>query len=142
MAACDRYRGNKARVKAFVLVMRYSGLRIGDTVTLRRDRLKDSKLLLYTAKTGTPVYIPLPPVVVEALNAIAPFVRHESSLKGRRAGPASVPRGAVPSLTAGTVAPAVAHAYSVRRAAIGSTRSTRRTGTRHASMHTPNINTV
>jgi site-specific recombinase XerD len=70
LAACDRYRGNKARVKAFVLVMRYSGLRIGDTVALRRDRLKDSKLLLYTAKTGTPVYIPLPATVVDALNAI------------------------------------------------------------------------
>lgn len=70
LAACDRYRGNKARVRAFVLVMRYSGLRIGDTVALRRDRLNDSKLLLYTAKTGTPVYIPLPPVVVQALSAI------------------------------------------------------------------------
>ena len=70
LAACDRYRGNKARVKAFVLVMRYSGLRIGDTVTLRRDRIRDGKLLLYTAKTGTPVYIPLPPVVVAALTVI------------------------------------------------------------------------
>lgn len=70
LAACDRYRGNKPRVKAFVLTMRYSGLRIGDTVTLRRDRLRDGKLLLYTAKTGTPVYIPLPPVLIEALAAI------------------------------------------------------------------------
>jgi integrase/recombinase XerD len=70
LGACDRYRGNRPRVKAFVLVMRYSGLRIGDTVTLRPERLKDSKLLLYTAKTGTPVYIPLPPRVVDALTVI------------------------------------------------------------------------
>lgn len=28
------------------------------------------KLFLYTAKTGTPVYIPLPEVVVKALNAV------------------------------------------------------------------------
>ena len=70
VAACDRYRGHKARVKAFVLVMRYAGLRIGDTVTLGRDRLTGNKLFLYTAKTGTPVYIPLPPMVVDALNAV------------------------------------------------------------------------
>lgn len=70
LAACDKYPGRKTRVKAFVLVMRYSGLRIGDTVTLRRDRLKANKLFLYTAKTGTPVYIPLPEVAVNALNAV------------------------------------------------------------------------
>jgi integrase/recombinase XerD len=70
LAACDRYRGNRLRVKAFVLLMRYAGLRIGDTVTLKPERLKENKLLLYTAKTGTPVYIPLPPTVVEALKAI------------------------------------------------------------------------
>jgi site-specific recombinase XerD len=70
LVACDRFRGKKARMKAFVLVMRYSGLRIGDTVTLRCDRLKGSKLLLYTAKTGTPVYIPLPAAVVDALTGL------------------------------------------------------------------------
>lgn len=68
IAACDRYRGNKTRVKAFLLVMRYSGLRIGDTVTLRRDRLNNGgNLQLYTAKTGTPVFVPLPAIVVDAL---------------------------------------------------------------------------
>lgn len=68
--ACDRFRGKKSRMKTFVLTMRYSGLRIGDTVTLRRDRLKDGKLLLYTAKTGTPVYIPLPATVIDSLKAL------------------------------------------------------------------------
>src|ERR1700676_3597839 len=47
-----------------------SGLRIRDAVTLSRNLIQDDKLFLYTAKTGTAVYCPLPPFVVEALNAI------------------------------------------------------------------------
>ena len=70
LKACDRYPGNRDRIRAFVLVMRYSGLRIGDTISLNEARLRDSKLLLYTAKTGTPVYVPLPPVVMEALGQL------------------------------------------------------------------------
>ena len=50
--------------------MRYSGLRIRDAVTLPRNRIQGDKLFLFTAKTGTPVYCPLPPVVINALNAI------------------------------------------------------------------------
>ena len=61
LKACDHYPGNRDRLRAFVLVMRYSGLRIGDTISLNEARLRDSKLLLYTAKTGTPVFVPLPP---------------------------------------------------------------------------------
>ena len=67
MEACQHYPGNQDRVRAFVLVMRYSGLRIGDTIALSKDRLTENKLLLYTAKTGTPVYVPLPPMVTDAL---------------------------------------------------------------------------
>jgi site-specific recombinase XerD len=70
--ACGRYPGNQARLRAFVLTMRYSGLRIGDTIALDHSRLSGNKLLLYTAKTGTPVYVPLPPVVMSALAAIEP----------------------------------------------------------------------
>jgi hypothetical protein len=32
--ACDQYRGDQDRLRAFVLVMRHSGLRIGDTIAL------------------------------------------------------------------------------------------------------------
>jgi integrase/recombinase XerD len=74
LAACDRYsikgiygEHNATRLRALTLLMRYSGLRIGDAVTCARERLVDSKLFLYQAKTGTPVYCPLPPVVVDAL---------------------------------------------------------------------------
>ena len=36
----------------------------------KRSRLTGNKLLLYTAKTGTPVHLPLPPTVVDALEKI------------------------------------------------------------------------
>jgi integrase len=81
LSACEKY-GNKARggryrgpenarrIRAFVLLLRHSGLRIGDAVTLQRQRIVADKLLLYTAKTGTPVYLPLPPFVLSALEAM------------------------------------------------------------------------
>lgn len=75
--ACDRYaimaiynHGNRKRMKALTLLLRYSGLRIRDAVTCGRERLVGSKLFLYQAKTGTPVYCPLPPVVVDALKEL------------------------------------------------------------------------
>jgi integrase/recombinase XerD len=70
--ACDIYpdRANAVRLRALVLLLRYSGLRIRDAATLSRNRIQGDKLFLYTAKTGTPVYCPLPPFVMEALNAI------------------------------------------------------------------------
>jgi integrase/recombinase XerD len=64
-------RSNAPRVRALVLLLRYPGLRIRDAVTLGRERIRTGKLFLFTAKTGTPVWIPLPPFVVEALDAIA-----------------------------------------------------------------------
>jgi integrase len=62
--------GNADRMKAFVLTMRHSGLRIGDTIALKRERVKGNKLFLYTQKTGTPLYVPLPPAAVEALSKL------------------------------------------------------------------------
>lgn len=67
LKACDKYGGNRDRVKAFVLVMRYSGLRIGDTIALKRDNVRGHKIRLRTAKTGTPIYVPIPELVSEAL---------------------------------------------------------------------------
>ena len=45
-------------------------MRIGDAVMLERSRITGDKLFLYTAKTGTPVYIPLPDLVLTALEAV------------------------------------------------------------------------
>jgi len=60
---------NAQRLRAFVLLLRYSGLRIGDAVQLDVNRIEESKLLLHTEKTGVPVYCVLPDMVVKALNA-------------------------------------------------------------------------
>jgi integrase len=70
--ACDEYRGERDKMRAFVLLMRYGGLRVGDAARLARDRIADGKLFLYTAKTGTLVWVPLPPLVLDALAAFRP----------------------------------------------------------------------
>jgi integrase len=54
-----------------VLLLRYSGLRMQDAGCLERSRLKNGKLFLYTQKTGTPVYCPLPPTVATALKNVS-----------------------------------------------------------------------
>lgn len=78
LKACDEYRNlntgkvnrNAAMLKAFVLVLRHSGLRIRDVVTLKQERIGDGKLFLYTSKAGTPVKLPLPTDCLDALKAI------------------------------------------------------------------------
>lgn len=59
------------KMRAFVLLLRWSGLRIGDATTLARARLSDDdKLLLHTAKTGAHVFVPLPPHVAAEIRAL------------------------------------------------------------------------
>jgi site-specific recombinase XerD len=72
VAACDRVRGkdNQDRMRAFVLTMRYSGLRISDMVALHPDQRVGTNLRLYTTKTGVHVAVPLPPFVNDALDKI------------------------------------------------------------------------
>jgi integrase/recombinase XerD len=51
--------------------MRWGGLAITDAITLERSKLTaDGKLFLYRAKTGTPVYVPLPAPVAQLLREI------------------------------------------------------------------------
>jgi integrase/recombinase XerD len=70
--ACSKYpnRKNAVRLKALVLLLRYSGLRIADAVTLSKNQIDNGILKLRTAKTGTDVRLPLPPAVLKALDAI------------------------------------------------------------------------
>lgn len=70
LAACDKYPGNKDRIKAFVLVMRYAGLRIGDTIALKREHVDGNRIFLYQGKTDTAVYVPVPAFVGAALKKI------------------------------------------------------------------------
>lgn len=58
------------RLRALVLLLRYTGLRISDAVGCSVDRIQDGKLWLYTAKTGQHVNVPLPPFVVKELTAL------------------------------------------------------------------------
>jgi integrase/recombinase XerD len=61
---------NSTRLRTMTLLMRWSGLRIRDAVTLETSRLHGDSVLLYQAKTGTPVYVPLPSHLVEALRSV------------------------------------------------------------------------
>jgi integrase/recombinase XerD len=78
LSAIDRYpdksgqmgRANAQRLRSFVLLLRYTGLRIGDATTLSIDRLAGNKILLYTAKTGQPVYCVIPDFVGDVLENV------------------------------------------------------------------------
>ena len=65
-----RFRSYGPRMEPMILLLRYSGLRIQDAACLERSRLTDDKLFLYTQKTGTPVYCPMPTSVVERIGAV------------------------------------------------------------------------
>ena len=63
----DSPKGRQRQVRAFVLVLRYTGLRIGDAVALRKESVQKEKLILRTAKTGTNVWLPLKQEVIKGL---------------------------------------------------------------------------
>lgn len=58
------------RIKAFLLMLRYSGIRIRDCVTLKRSSIKNGRLFLYSAKTGVPVHLPLPDFVLAKIEKV------------------------------------------------------------------------
>jgi len=66
----DRPTGRRNQLRTFILVLRYSGLRIGDAVKLQYSNVSDGKLFLHTQKTGQRVWIPLPLHVREALQKL------------------------------------------------------------------------
>lgn len=77
LAAVDLYKEempshgveNGRRMRGLVLLLRYSGMRIGDAVNLSADRIEGNRLFLYTQKTGVPVNTILPEFVLSALEA-------------------------------------------------------------------------
>jgi len=72
-----RYRGTDChtrtqKLRALTLLMRWSGLAIIDAVTLKRASLTENNaLFLRRAKTGNPVYVPLPPKVAQLLRELS-----------------------------------------------------------------------
>jgi integrase len=62
------------QLKALVLVMTYTGLRVGECLRARRPdfALKPGWVNVARTKNGDPAFVPLPPAAVEALDAIMP----------------------------------------------------------------------
>jgi integrase/recombinase XerD len=61
----------RRRARAMLLLLRWSGLRLGDAARLERSKLdRGGNLLLYMSKTGESVYVPLPDHAVEALRTL------------------------------------------------------------------------
>jgi integrase len=60
------------RLPIFIEILLETGLRIGDAAVLRTDRINDGKLFLYSAKSGTPVWMPLKPELLTSLETVKP----------------------------------------------------------------------
>ena len=61
---------DQPKERALILLLRYSGLEIGDAVTLRRDSIAGVELTLRGAKSGEQVRVDLPLAVVRAMLSI------------------------------------------------------------------------
>lgn len=64
---------NKHRLKTLILLMRWTGLRLSDAVTVTTDMISGDVLCMETKKASTKVQIPLPAELVEALSKMAPY---------------------------------------------------------------------
>jgi integrase len=51
-------------------------MRIGDCVGLQTGHLADDKLFLNTQKSGSKIFVPLPPAAVQALKTVHPDGNH------------------------------------------------------------------
>jgi integrase/recombinase XerD len=63
---------SQQRVLTMIELLRWSGLRITEAACLERRRLEGDNLMLYTSKTGTHVFVPLPPTVAKLLRSVPP----------------------------------------------------------------------
>jgi integrase/recombinase XerD len=77
----DLLAGATGDFSALVLLMRYSGLRIGDAVGMKPERLKDCMVFLYTQKTGTPVRVPVPEWAEKQISPHLPLYREGRTFK-------------------------------------------------------------
>lgn len=60
----------RERVRAFVAVLRWTGMRIGDAVQISRDKIADGKITLRTEKNGKRVCIPMHPDIEQSLKTL------------------------------------------------------------------------
>ncbi len=71
--ACDSFGSNhyeRRRARAMILLLRHTALRISDVGMMKRSSLKGDSIHVRTIKNSKPVSLPVPSVVVEALNAL------------------------------------------------------------------------
>jgi integrase/recombinase XerD len=61
---------NWQRMRALVLLMRFSGLRISDAVGCQIEWVRDGRVQLLATKNGARIDVPLPPYVISALDEI------------------------------------------------------------------------
>jgi site-specific recombinase XerD len=77
LSECDAFEKmtayNKDRIKALILVMRWTGLRISDAVVLKAGAITGDVLRVRTKKASTDVQIPLHPNLVAALAKLEPY---------------------------------------------------------------------
>jgi integrase/recombinase XerD len=60
----------RERVRAFVLTLRWTGMRIGDAVQLSREKVLAGKITLRTEKNGKRVSVPIHPELAAALKSV------------------------------------------------------------------------
>ena len=58
---------NRERIRAFVAVLRWTGLRIRDVVQLKKSAIRGEFIILRTHKNQKPIKLPLHPEIKEAL---------------------------------------------------------------------------
>jgi hypothetical protein len=69
----SRGKDSARRLRTLILLLRYSGMRIGDVVRPTLDKIKGNKLFPYTQKSDVAVYTVLPDFVISSIEA-APVV--------------------------------------------------------------------
>jgi len=57
------------QTRAFIMVMRYTGLSIGDTAKLQKSDVDGCRIRTYRKKTGEDVFAKVPPFVIAAIDA-------------------------------------------------------------------------
>ena len=60
----------RERIRAFVAVLRWTGMRIGDAVQLTKEKIVEGQIILGTAKKGKRVSIPAHPEIIAAIEKI------------------------------------------------------------------------
>jgi integrase/recombinase XerD len=73
LAECDKPGRTRGRLKALVLTMRWTGLRISDAVALNTSKIVGGNLHVITKKASAPVLIPIHSALNATLSKLTPY---------------------------------------------------------------------